>query len=299
MNKKLRILLLAMTMMASAVIGVKAKDADEAAKELYGQIVTNEQAAAITYIGKDVDTADVIAKIVEIDDKENTYDGAMAIYKAPSFKVVLYGNGKMELTLNNAFSVKESEQVLDIMSAEINKSLDKDSTQQDKLKAIINFIANNFKYDNSDDVTEYQNFVQAYKGNKEIVCNQYAILTLLLCDRYGIDCKLIEGNDHVFSLIRLEGEEKYTAYDLTKTSNHLSAKVGYLDQLTGTYAHINNANKYQQALARVINTASYKISVTLEDTILALSVIMMSVAAYSIVKRKTRRTKARIIVSKR
>lgn len=274
---------------------------DDAARELYEQLVEQEQDTATTYLEDTEDRAEVIGKLVGIDDEENMYDGPVTIYKAPSYKVSTYNTGKMEVSLNNNYSRDESEDTLNKMIAEIDETLPENASKEETLKAIIKYINRTYKYDtDSKNIEDYQNYIQAYNGNRKILCDQYSIVTLFLCTKYGIDCKIIEGNNHLFNLIRTAENESYRAYDLSKTSYHLPAKVGYVDQLTGTYAVPYSADAYEKAVARVINIGPYKLSFTIEEIIAIIAIagiIALIVKAFDI--RTTRRNAKHVTSKKR
>ncbi len=291
-------ILLAITALAFILLSpysVLAVTNDEAARELYEQLVINEQDTAVTHIENIDERAEVVGKLTGIDDPDNVYDGAMSIYKAPSFAVRYNDSGKMQVTLNNNFKKAESEIVLDEMTEEIDKTLPDNATKEQKLNAIINFIKKTFRYDFArylkKDMVGMQNYIQAYHGDRRIVCEEYAVVTLLLCDRYDIDCRIVEGYNHLFNIIRLDSDSEYVAYDLTKASFFMPAKVGYIDQITGTYTVREGASMYEKTIARVINTAPYRISLTYID-ILAVLLIFGPVAT-AIIRPRLRQRKRR------
>lgn len=297
MTKKNLLTILITAAIAAAPLTSYANDTKDAALELYNQLVTQDKATATTYINEGVKTEEVIAELVNMDSEDNPYDGPLATAKGISGNIKTYESGKMEVTVNNPFKRADAEKLLDVMVSEIDKTLPAEATQKDKLDGIIKYIGSTFKYGKADDEeANKQNFVEAYNGNGKIVCDQYSALTYLLCYRYGIDCRIMRGTKHAFNLIRLDGEDKYTAYDLTMTSYHLPVKVGYIYLITGSYTIGAGADKYQRAYVELTNQVPYRLSITILDVIVAvliITIIGILVKTFKAPRRRRSHGKAR------
>ncbi len=257
------------------------------AEDLYNQLVAEQQDVGTVYIDDTMLVEDVITQMVSIDSSANSYDGEMAIYKAPNFRYSRYNTGKLEITLINSYTATEADDLLDIMQKDIQKNLNTDSSQAEILNEIIRYIGRTFNYDHesyfarlADKSIQYQNFIDAYYGNHKIVCGQYAALTKFLCERFGIDCKVVHGNDHLYNLIKLEGQSEYSVYDTTLTAYHLPCKVGYILAATGTYIGRNDTVKssLETAIDKVTTSGiKYHFSFTLIEAIAIIIIVSMLV----------------------
>lgn len=299
MNKVKLTLALVLSIMLAPAQQINAADEITAAAELHRQITVQDHPTGSVYVDNGIAKEDVLAALTAIDDMDNLYDGAMSIYRTPQFTILLTENGNLQIELKQHYSIKESEQTLDEMVSEIDKTLPENASQKEKLNAIISFISKNFKYDYDSKKTQgkSQNYIQAYHGNGRILCDQYAAVTYLLCSRYGIDCRIVEGHDHLFNAIRLNGQNEYTAYDLTKTSQYMPAKVGYVDQILDLYKVSEKSDKYEKAVAKVINVP-YRLSFTWPDALMAVTAIAFIATVYLRVKRAVKRMHKKYIVNR-
>jgi hypothetical protein len=133
------------------------------------------------------------------------------------------------------------------------------------------------------------NFVDAYDSSRKIVCSQYASLTYLLCDRFDIDCKIISGNNHIYNAIRLDTEDTYSVYDLTKTSLFMPAKVGFIDMLSLNYTPALEKDELSKALNNGLNSRIvYHFNFTVEEVvIIALVIAIIVCASYKPYKKRS------------
>lgn len=275
-NKKIIATFLITGIILATSLTVYAKDY---AQDLYNQLVVNRQATASIY-AEDADSYKIIDQLLSIDDKNNPYDGAMIICQGTAFNVKKYSDGREDFGIINPFNIYEAEELLDKMESEIRSELDEDTDQKETLNQIIKYISHTYTYDftarSSDG--KNQNFVDAYNnGNRKIICNQYAALTYLLCDRFGIDCLILSGNDHRFNGIRLDGEDNYTAYDLTKTTFFMPAKVAYVDLITTNYSLELEKQKLSKAIGYAMNKGiDFHYSITIEEIIIFVVIISLT-----------------------
>ena len=306
--KRILAIILTSTYFLSAALHAQASDTGSIAQDIHNQLAYSN--SATVYVD-DIELDEVIARATAIDDKNNPYDADMLLYRAPHFTYTLYNTGKLELKLEGAFSIEESEKLLDKMEQEIRANLDTDN-QKEELKAIIKYITDTYEYDSetfnirkdNKDV-QYINYVEAYNGNRRIACGQYAALTYLLCNRFGIDCKVVHGNNHLYNIIRLDGQNSYTAYDLTKVEHFLPAKVDFIDLITFGYTNIGTSklDKIENEINKItLDGINYHYSFTAESiifAILVLGVIALYIRRDSYKRPKKRHSKARKVATRR
>ncbi|WP_026653439.1 transglutaminase-like domain-containing protein [Butyrivibrio proteoclasticus] len=291
MKKPIFIALLTTVMLATTPITTYAKEQDttsQTAQELYNQLVVNKQDTAVAYAEPSDSTNKILKELSRIDDESNPYDGDMTLFKAPAYKTVRYKSGKIEVTLINNINIEESEELLDKMELEIRANLPESPTQKQCIKAITKYINKTYDYDfaesASNESTDLDSFISAYYGDKKMVCTSYAVLTKLLCNRFGIDCRLIEGKDHVFNAIRLEGEKTYTMYDLTNSELIVnSPRIGFISSAERNHKICDDILEYDF-------TCHYSITYTdlIEITMLTATVVLM----LAIIKNKKNRKKS-------
>lgn len=285
-NKKTLTLFLAIGSVLLTSITVHAKDY---AQDLYNQFTVNRQSTASIYV-EEADNYKIIDQLINIDDKNNPYDGAMIFCQGTAFSIKTYSNGREDFEIVNPFNTYEADELLDKMESEIASELDNDADQKETLSQIIKYISSTYTYDFTARTSNgsNQNFVDAYNsGNKKIICNQYAALTYLLCDRFGIDCVILSGNDHRFNGIRLDGEDIYTAYDLTKTTFFLPAKVSYVDLITTNYSLEFEKQKLSKAIGYAMNKGvNFRYSITIEEIITSVIVVLLPTVLFTKVFKK-------------
>ncbi|WP_148661984.1 hypothetical protein [Butyrivibrio hungatei] len=293
MKRLILITLLITVMVQTTPITTYAKEQDnisQTARELYNQLVVNKQDSAEAYAVPSASTNEILKELSSIDDKNNPYDGDMTLFKAPAYKTIRYKSGKIEVILINNINIDESEELLDNMELEIRETLPEVPTQKQCLKAITRYINKIYGYDfnerASDESAERDNFVSAYYGDKKMVCTQYAVITKLLCERFGIDCKLVEGENHMFNAIRLENEITYSMYDLSGSEIILtSPKVGFINATGSNYRASSN-----DVLERDFK---YHYSITQSELIAILMLIAIATLIVLIIKNRKKSVKRR------
>ncbi len=272
--------------------------AKDYAQDLYNQFVVNRQSTASIY-PEGADSYKIIDQLLSHDDKNTPYDGAMIICQGTAFVVKQYSDGREDFGVINPFNIYEAEELLDKMEGEIRTELNENANQKETLAQIVKYIGKTYTYDFTARTSDgkNQNFVDAYNnGNKKIICNQYAALTYLLCDRFGIDCVILSGNDHRFNGIRLDGEDTYTAYDLTKTTFFMPAKVSFIDQITTNYSLELEDQKLSKAIGYAMNKGiDFHYSITIEEIIVAGVVIAF---AFIIFRKPNRKSYAKKRIAK-
>lgn len=248
----------------------------------------NEECTLSVQIDSKEDPYNMVEELIAID-TESPYDADMSVSLGTAVKIRKYDSGKVELIQVNPIDVAEADRLLDEMQLEIKSNLKDDYNEKAALAQIIRYIRKNYSYDFSarTEKGNNKNFVDAFKTNKKIICTQYSALTYLLCNRFGIDCKIIAGNDHRYNAIRLSGEEEYTAYDLSKTTFFLPAKVSYLDLITTNYSLMLEKNSFSKAIGTALNRRiSFHYSLTIEELLGIVLVLLITLSCVKITKKR-------------
>lgn len=248
----------------------------------------NERCIASVHIDSNENPYNVVEELVAID-TESPYDADMSVSLGTAVKIRKYDSGKVELIQVNPIDVAEADSLLDEMQMEIKSNLREGYNEKEALTQIVRYIRKNYSYDFNARTASgnNKNFVEAYKTNKKMICTQYSALTYLLCNRFGIDCKIVAGNDHRYNAIRLSGEDEYTAYDLSKTSFYLPAKVSYLDLISTNYSLKLEKNILSKAIGTSLNSRiTFHYSLTIEDIFGIVLVLIITFSGVKSIKMK-------------
>ena len=221
----------------------------------YEQMVTRRQNSTgrmATQKGQSV--YEPLKELVLID-KETPYDAEMILLRGTAVKRSRFPNGDVEFEVENAFKIWEAERLLDVIQQELAPELGNNPSQKKILRHIRRYLKKTFKYD-SEGVRgdgEEENFVDAYYGERKIVCSQYAALVYLLCDRYDIDCKICYGKKHVYNAIRFDGRKDYCIYDFTGTRGIVGAKVSHIEALSSQKYQPDPENEFSRVIRTALN----------------------------------------------
>ncbi len=154
------------------------------------------------------------------DDPENLYDGPI---------IGLRGNietenvhGKLNVRINRSFDIEEAEKLTDKMVNEISTNLETGVTDREKMAAICDYISQTYSYDKKakklieekKDSSQRENFVDAYYGDREIMCAEYATVTYILAQKLGINCRVIRGTKHAYNIVKFADSDHWIGYDL-------------------------------------------------------------------------------------
>ncbi len=247
-------------------------------EEAYTALVTNGENTVKLPLSKGQSKYDPLKEIVLID-KETPYDADMVLLRGTSIKTSRLSDGSIRYELVNAIDIEESESLLDLMQNEIDQNLGANPSQQKILRQIQRLLIKTYSYDKDSVYAdgEKENFVKAYYADRQIVCSQYSALVYLLCDRYGIDCKIFYGKRHVFNAIRFEGEQEYTLYDFTGIKSVLTPKVSYLQSAFSSKYHLDQDSEYDMIVKKAINgRIKAHLSWTIVETLICLILIVLS-----------------------
>lgn len=283
-------LVLAAVLFANTTTKVYASDS---VHDVYMQLVTNNQSTATVTLKDDENIYDIIAQLIQIDE-ETPYDADMIVNRGTSISYNKYNTNKVVISIGEQLDFTKTEALLDIMEEDVRGRIPNKATKDVTLKAIIRYITETYDY-NTDNSTNY-NFVDAYYGDRKIKCEQYAAITYLLCYRFGIDCKIVAGNNHAFNIIRLSEDKEYRAYDLTWGESFPGAKVPYLMMYTDTYNVNMNQSEFTKMIGESLNNRfEYRGSFTIIESVLVSMLLIILVSI--IVKRVKFRAKINMKVS--
>ena len=111
----------------------------------------------------------------------------------------------------------------DLMVDEISANLDDGSTDREKMAAICDYISQTYSYDREvlklieekEDSSLRENFVDAFYGDREIMCAEYATVTYILARKLGVNCEVIRGTRHAYNIVKFADSDHWIGYDLT------------------------------------------------------------------------------------
>ena len=240
-------ILASITMWNLCGIHAEAGVAEKALESFYRQIVTERKnIATVNYDGDMISIDDIQLYINSKDDPENLFDGKVACERGK------YHSEKRgathTLTIIGGYDVEEADRLTDEMVKEISRNLEANASDRMKMAAISDYISETYNYDhetadrietNVDGATT-TNFVDAYYGNKNIVCGDFASLTYILANKMGIDCEMIYGVDHVYNMVKFSDSVSYIGYDLSSDTRY--AQITLADYYMNDLYHLENAS---------------------------------------------------------
>lgn len=239
-------ILAAATMWNLCTIHAKADSRENALESIYQQIaVENKNVATVTYNGDMLSINEIQLYINKKDDPDNLFDGKVACERG-HYYAVMSGN-TYTLTLKNAYEVEEADELTDMMVSVINERLGNNTSDRIKMAAICDYITETFDYDydlenrinNREKNIQYTNFVDAYNGNRKIICGDYAQLTYILANKMGIDCEMIYGVDHAYNRVKFSDSDHYIGYDLSSDLRY--AQITAADYFINSIYHLEDA----------------------------------------------------------
>ena len=202
-------------------ISAEAGEKEDILKSIYEQIVTEQNNSATVKYNSDTPTIDEIQLYFnEKDNPDNLYDGKVACERGHYHTDRT--NDTFNLEIQGGYNVSEADELINSMVKTVNEKLEDNASDREKMAAICDYIAETFSYDyglghaiNNKKASKYSNFVEAYYGNRKILCGDYAQITYLMAKKMGIDCEMFYGKDHVFNIVKFKDADYYTGYDLT------------------------------------------------------------------------------------
>ena len=150
-------------------------------------------------------------------------------------KIKDYGNNSTE------YKVKQKSLIIDKVVEELR--INNNSTDQEKLDAILNYTISRFEYAPNDydyDKNMYKDlykdgYLNAFYNYDFGICGNYSAVFNALANRVGLESYLLENNKHAWNLVKLDGIYYYidtTNIDGKKTlPTSLSSKYDSIEEL--------------------------------------------------------------------
>lgn len=211
-----------------------ASPVDNDLNSLYQQLVTEGKNYAKIHSTSGLSASELYDKLILIDKPDTPYDGCSLDMRGTT-NLYSYSNGDMAVEIVSDYTIAEADKFTDDVVAALMRDIGDNATDREKLYAILDFVDNNYHYDNEEKdriVTEREaikagrdtvlesralnSFITAY-GREDIgiTCSNYAELTYLLADKMGVDCKILVTDEHAFNIVRLDDESGYVICDPT------------------------------------------------------------------------------------
>ncbi len=196
-------------------------------EQAYSQLVTDDLPEATIYTNEDLlaNNLDFFAAIFSLDKKDTLYDGELIEVKG-TWQLRRTGENTyvMEMLNDNKLTKETLDPFIDMLIAEVNQKYDlTNATKREKFYNIASYITDTFSYDydrvNAGEIAE--DVITSYYGDRKLTCKGYALLTYLMCNKCGIDCEFMSGEEHVYNMVRFSEDEPYYGVDLTS--------IGYLN----------------------------------------------------------------------
>ncbi len=181
----------------------------------------------VNYSGPDISCQDVIEyAYLHADDPDYLYDGPM-IEMRGGIRLIT-SSTQIQADIINGYDIEDAENLTDSMISEISAHLSDNASDREKMAAICNYIADTYSYDydgmklieETCDNSYRINFVDAYYGNRKIICCDYAALTYLLANKLGINCQIMRGMGHAYNIVKFSDSDHYIGYDLSSGSRY-------------------------------------------------------------------------------
>ena len=118
--------------------------------------------------------------------------------------------GKVDIIIRHSYTKKQITELEDKVNTILNSTIKDTMTNEDKIKAIHDYIINNTKYDKdrSDNTVKLYNSDTAYGALIEhyAICGGYSDSMKLFLDKLGIENYKISSENHIWNLVKLNNE---------------------------------------------------------------------------------------------
>ncbi|KAJ52122.1 hypothetical protein BD780_000100 [Clostridium tetanomorphum] len=172
--------------------------------------LNREESFTISYIGNFDDLHNIVDEIYDYIERT---DGYLAnSIKSYSGRWAMYTDGSIDLQLNISYrTTKAQEEYVDAkVSSILNNIITEYMTDDQKEKAIHDYIVANIAYDTS--LTKFTAYEALYSGTT--VCQGYAMLAYKMLNQVGIETKIVVGEanngssteSHAWNLVNLHGK---------------------------------------------------------------------------------------------
>lgn len=232
-----------------------ALDIDQVVDTIYEQLVTEKKNKAFATLDNAyIEPEEIQRRLFAIDNENNLYDGAALKIRGQfhtSTSEFIGKKGQDEyiekteyhIEIKNAYDVDEADAITDNIAREIEAKAGEGADLKEKFYILCSYIGDNFEYDydlkakiedyneairDTDTVTlEQLSFTEVIKtGYGKMVCSGFANLTYLTANKLGIDCKIADGKEHAYNLVRFDNDSPYKICDLT------TGRYGLLNEAT-------------------------------------------------------------------
>ena len=140
------------------------------------------------------------------DNPENARDLILGDDSALDFKNDKFHLRYLDMDYKSIYQIYELERDIELLKSHVLS----DTNQLDIVTYIVSFIINYFTYDMS-----LRAFCGDPRGNINLlellqrgrgVCRHFARLTKCLLNAFGVECELVDGHDHVFNVVKVNGK---------------------------------------------------------------------------------------------
>ncbi len=218
---KATLILLGLLAVARITYTGNAVEPDSNYDYLHTQMVTNNQDIVLIkdYKGEDID--DLLSEIAIRDDTDNPYDGVVALLRG-KWKLKRTNNDQYFMEISNIIYEKsELDKMTDEIADIVKNRAPEGATGRELFYEYLKYMKETFIYG-----TDYSTVTNAYYGDgKQIDCKGYSLITYFVANKLGNECEIISSKNHVYNAVRFEGEEQFTAFDLTSESTYASLDI--------------------------------------------------------------------------
>ena len=226
------------------ICGIRAEagEREAALQSIYEQIITDrENTATVEYSGDIIPIDEIQLYFNDMDKPEDLFDGKVACERG-HYHSVKKGN-RYTLEIQDAYNVDEADALTDMMAEEISSKLDSNASDRMKMAAICDYLTETFSYNkdlgtaiDNNITSKHHNFVDAYNGDRKLLCGDFAQLTYLIANKMGINCGIVYGVDHVYNIVKFADADHYIGYDLASDSRY--AQITLVDYLANDIYHL-------------------------------------------------------------
>ena len=162
---------------------------------------------------------------------------------------IIAGNQKYNETIGISYPVKEAllkkdatgyaedgKEVFDAAFAAVNQVIREGMSEEEKVKAIHDYLIYSANYVNNGDYEHVENWAYGAGGvliHKEGVCQSYAIAFYMMATSAGLDCRFVtgtaSGGDHAWNQVKVDGKWYYIdcTWDDPIMNGHSGGGEGY------------------------------------------------------------------------
>ncbi len=210
------------TMINTGIAEASPADKEIILKETVEQLAVSNE-AIVSYTGEAyISPSDIIEyACTHEEDPDNLYDGA--IIELRGKLKTENTHGRLHAAIERGFDIDEADKLTDRMVNEISAGFKEYANDREKMAAICDYMSQTYSYDREalelieekKDSSLRKNFVEAYYGDRKIMCAEYATVTYILARKLGINCDVIRGSRHAYNIVKFSDSDHWIGYDLT------------------------------------------------------------------------------------